>query len=332
MKSRFWLALLTFTSAMLLCGPAAQAEITWGFEYINPGSDIGFFDPVQGAERRQALEDAASQWGKQFTNTGYITLEVLSEEDNNTNTLASAGSYIVDSGVGGFGDMGVIRQKLLTGNDLNGSSVDGIVSVNWANNWGLSAQANNVAPGTYDFYSTMYHEFTHALGFNSFIMESGTDIFGTTPGDVGSWSAFDQFITDQYGNPVIDGTDFSLNDYLWNAEKTGGASPDGGLYFNGAHAVAANGGLLVGLFTPSEWSDGSSVSHLDDDNPDYLGSLMLAATGDGPSTRAFTAVERGMMKDLGYCFTPLPPTIILFGPALFSLGFFRARRRMAWNR
>ena len=73
-----------------------------------------------------------------------------------------------------------------------------------------------------------------------------------------------------------------------------------GMFFNGAHAVAANNNQLVGLYSPTTWIDGSSVSHLDTDNPAYGGMMMLHAVGTGNAARDYSAIEVGMMQDLGY--------------------------------
>ncbi|PRC50630.1 hypothetical protein C6A85_68400, partial [Mycobacterium sp. ITM-2017-0098] len=56
---------------------------------------------------------------------------------------------------------------------------------------------------------------------------------------------------------------FFLADQLGVVER-GPLGEDGALYFGGRHAVEAYGGYLVPLFTPAEWSQGSSMSHLDD--------------------------------------------------------------------
>jgi hypothetical protein len=62
----------------------------------------------------------------------------------------------------------------------------------------------------------------------------------------------------------------------------------------------ANGGKPVGLFSPTVWEDGSSGSHLDDENPALSGRLMLSAFDVGPYTRELTDVERAILIDLGY--------------------------------
>lgn len=76
--------------------------------------------------------------------------------------------------------------------------------------------------------------------------------------------------------PVINGNTYALDASSWNTNRIAGPSPSAGLFFNGTNATAANGGLPVGLYTPVAWEEGSSVTHLDDENP-LLQPLMMAA-------------------------------------------------------
>ncbi len=120
--------------------------------------------------------------------------------------------------------------------------------------------------------------------------------------------------------------DFFILDF-WDEESVGGESQNGfGLFFDGANAVAANGGNPVGLFTPNPYEEGSSVSHIDDDNPAFMGLLMLAATEEGPAARMYSPIEVGILTDLGYDVIPEPSTGVLLGLGLLGLAA-RGRRR-----
>ena len=320
---------------LLSVAPFASAAIMWNFDFVdvNTMSGVGFDDPVHGLARRQALIDAAAEYGSLFANTATIDIEVTSSDDPASPTLASAGS---DFGpfTPGFGESEVVRNKVLTGgaNDINGAAPDGFVDVNWGvpEGWDLSPNAADVDPTMFDFYSTMFHELNHALGYLSIPDELGDDGFGSVPDqDPGDWSQFDQFIVDINGNPVIDPTTFILNSALW-ANNTGGASPGAGLFFAGPNTVAANGGNPVGLYTPTTFEPGSSVSHLDDDNPALAGLLMLSAVDVGPAARTLSAIEKAMYMDIGYRFAqgpvgmPEPGTWLLLGSGVAVL--LRRRR------
>lgn len=102
------------------------------------------------------------------------------------------------------------------------------------------------------------------------------------------------------------------------------------MFFNGAHAVAANNNQLVGLYSPTTWIDGSSVSHLDTDNPAYGGMMMLHAVGTGNAARDYSAIEVGMMQDLGYTAVtavPEPESLAMMFAGLGVIGSLQRRRR-----
>ncbi|MGI9125337.1 MAG: hypothetical protein ACR2JM_11390 [Mycobacterium sp.] len=97
------------------------------------------------------------------------------------------------------------------------------------------------------------------------------------------------------------GTGVIGNDFTWNpAYETNLTGGNGGLFFGGANAVDAYGGV-VPLYTPNPWNPGSSMSHLDDDT--FTGAndkLMNANTDKGPGIRVISPVELGILKDIGY--------------------------------
>lgn len=116
----------------------------------------------------------------------------------------------------GFNLGEIVRTKLQNnGLDLNGDKPDGAVNVNFGKLWNVDLNTPT-ASNQYDFYNTIYHEFTHALGFSSTIGESGTPMF-----EKPSWNSFDSFITDKYGNKIIDPVTFALDHSAWDAGKVG---------------------------------------------------------------------------------------------------------------
>ncbi len=317
-------------AACLSFGPA-HAAVTFQFQYADPAG-TGFLDPADGLSRQAALNTAASKFsdmfGSHFSNSGTVVLEATASNDANDDTLASAGSKLINLGGAGFNLGEVVRTKLQTGTDLNGNNVDGSVDVNFGSSWELDF---NATPSNtkYDFYSALFHEFTHALGFTSTIGQSGEPIFGTQ--GAGSWSTFDSFIVDKNNARIIDPTNFALNQGAWDAGSIGGASPAGGLFFDGANAVAANGGSPAGLYTPTTWEEGSSVSHLDDENPAFAGRMMLAMSDAGPYARDYDAVEVGVLADLGYtaAVIPEPETYAMLLAGLGMIGWAVRRRKAA---
>lgn len=343
MRLRITLA-LTLLFAVTSSLPAA---LTWTFNYA-PSPGIGFHDPTVsgsttlGQIRRDALDLAATNFSTAFSAyTANVTIEARG--DASGGTLAAAASNAGAAQVIGFGNNTVIRNKILNpgvgGGDINGPLDDGFVIVNWGINWELDINGT-VTPGfggEFDWYSTMYHEFAHALGFASGIGTDGagqnaSDPFGTVGNNQGEWNKFDEFLTDSGGASVFGDPAGAadLKESTYEGLLTGGPSPSGGLFFNGANAKAANGGNPVGLYSPTAFSGGSSGSHTDDENAALAGTMMLANTPEGPSARVFSAIERGMFMDIGYTqvtnITPVPePSAFLFMGLLGIL--FTLKRR-----
>jgi hypothetical protein len=318
-------------AACLAVGSAAQANITFTFDF---GADngAGFWDPASGAARRDAMAQSSAafstMFGSYFTNTATILLAATATDLPTSTNLASAGSEVFANYGVGFTVQEIVRTKALTGVDLNGADADGSVNVNFGQPWNLGA--GTTSSNDYDFYSTIFHEYTHALGFASSIDQDGTPFYGGTKA-AGEWNTFDSFLVDKNGTRVVDDSTFALNQPVWDAASVGGASPAGGMFFNGVHAVAANGGQLVGLYTPTTWEGGSSVSHTDDQNPAIYGTMMTAQGPTGPWPRDYSAIEVGMLTDLGYTAVTAVPEPATLAMMLAGLGFIgaAARRRQA---
>lgn len=268
-------------------------------------------------ERREALLVAADQLMLYLVVKAPVTLtyEVKGEDDPGSGTLASAGSGLV-SGLPGFWPT-VVQKKLVAGTDANGSAADGRIQWNFGYAWDLG---DVIADDHFDFTSVVLHELVHSLGFITTVGAPGDNPETTR-------QKYDRFIVTANGTKVIDSR------YRWidafDANLLGGG---GGLYFGGANAVAAYGGP-VPLYTPAEWSSGSSMHHLDDET--FTGDdekLMNAATGTGPGARVLSDIEIGILRDLGYHVVPQAPSSATAMLALVVVGFRRRRRGFAERR
>ncbi len=274
----------------------AQANLVFNFDYSDNTAGVGFLDATQGAARRDALTTAgnlfSNLFGTYFSNSATIDLSVTSTDDSNSNTLASAGSNVVSACpvTGGCVVNEVVRNKIQTGVDGNGAATDGSVDVNWGVNWQIDPNLPAVfADDQFDFFAAIFHEITHALGFSSGILESGEGYFND------EWQSFDLFMQDANGNSIIS-ADFFLDQNVWDMASVGGTG--NGLFFGGANAVAANGGNLVGIYSPTTWVEGSSGSHVDGDP--FPTDMMKFDRDFGPETRGYSAIDVGILTDIGY--------------------------------
>ena len=253
-----------------------QGAITFAFNYTDGGTSWT-------EDRRQALEDVATQLLLYFRVNAPVTLTYdVGLQDNDA--LASAGSNVILDRSGFWRT--VVQNKLLTGYDSNGSEADGQIDWNFRDyEWALG---DSVESSEYDFVSTAIHELMHSFGFLSYVDEAGKS-------DERIWTTFDSFVVTSAGARPI--SPF----YRWrNRFDPLLTDEEDGLYFGGAHAIAAFGGL-VPLYTPNPWEPGSSMSHLDDLTFTGLDQkIMNAATDTGLGVRVFSAVELAILTDLGY--------------------------------
>lgn len=319
--------------ALLSLASLAEAQITFVYDYSGNAPGVGFLDPVNGPARQAALTEAGNRFStlfsSHFSNSATITLAVTSTDNVNIPVLASAGSQFIQAS-GTFGAGEVIRQKLITGTDINNASLDGYVDVNWGYTWELNPNTPAVGPGpgqTYDFFAALNHEFTHSLGFGSEITGTpGHDRFGQGQegsGTQGSWSKWDQFLADSAGNSLINGSTFEVNQSAFsNAQANGGR-------FVGPNAMAAYNNSTIPLFANPD------QSHLDEvtfSTPNVPENYMMKPERDyGPQeARFWHPVEVGILTDLGYAPVPAPSAIAVFVlGAIPGVGVLLRRRRKA---
>jgi VCBS repeat-containing protein len=296
------------TVSVPIAGTSQKAKMTFVFNYTT-GSQ--YWTP----EAKNALQSAANKVASYIVVSKPVTLtfDVTAVNSPTSATLASTGSDLTSTSAGFFNT--VVQKKILTGVDSNGTAADGYVDVNFGTPW---AYGDSVTNTQYDFTSTAMHEMLHALGFLSYVDAPGSswNARGT------NWTTFDSFIVTNNKTKVI-GTVLNRNRWntAYNKNLTGSS---GGLYFNGVNAIAANGGLLVPLYTPNPWESGSSVTHLNDSTFTGAKSQLMNAMADtGKGIRAISAIELGILKDLGYTVIPAPAA----ASTLLFVGFVFLRRR-----
>lgn len=263
-----------------------QNAIDFDFTYNDPN---GYFT----AEAKAALYQSAKRLSVYFlVNQKTVLTYTVKSEYIEDGYLAAAGSGLSSTDPGFW--RSVVQEKLLSGVDTNGAQADGAIDWNWAYDWGFYPA---VGGDQYDFTSTVMHELLHSFGFIA-----GFDYPGDTEDT--AWYSYAQFVTTrEQDSPINSAT------YLWNSEYDPYlVGYDGGMFFSGVNAMSAYGGRPVPLYTPTTWSGGSSISHLDDDVFSGPNHVMMdhAAAGMGPDNIALSPVELGILMDLGYTVAPAP--------------------------
>ena len=168
----------------------------------------------------------------------------------NSGVLASASSYYDYDGVpAGTIIKGDVWNAINTGSNI-ADEWDGIIRVNFYHSWRTAIDANASGSG-YDMYSVLLHEIMHALGFASGIGSDGL------PKNNFSYLSYDQLIHTSTGNDLVDQSG-NFDNSLLSTITTG-------------CPTANSGTLRLGeddrfVYSPTIFSNGSSLSHIDDGN------------------------------------------------------------------
>jgi len=302
-----------------------HAQISFNFTYTGT-AEVGFNNTgASGTAAKAALESAASTLAGYFTSSGPVTLTyTVNSYSTNDATLASAGSDSL-SGSPGF-HRTVVQNKIITGADSNGGTADGAIDWNWHHTWDTT---DSVTSG-FDLKSTAMHELLHSFGFLS---NTEQDPSANT-----NWAIFDQYLTTNAG---IGSLLINSSTYEWQgggSVTTGGGTPPafatGGIYFSGANALAANGGSPIPIYSPTAYEVGSSGSHTADNYFDATTAallLMNSASDTGQGIRTLSAIELGILKDIGYSLSSVPEPstyALIFGMGSLLVVVVRRRRRV----
>jgi len=270
---------------------------------VNYGSN---FTP----EAREAFERAVDIWETHISSPVPIQVDA-SYEALGAGVLAAAGPnnfYLVDAS--GDGEVDVIAGDALAGALIqeapNPQEADIIVNVNsQRDDWHFGP--GDAPSGTIDFTSVALHELGHGLNYIDLfsfnqgsgeyasVMENGTRLLG----------AYDQQVLRERG----DGTLQALTDttvYPNPSEDLGEALTSGQLFFGGtaseATAALGDGPPRPKLYAPAQFSEGSSIAHLDESAYPFetQDALMTPRINQAETNRQPGPILCGQFRDMGW--------------------------------
>ncbi len=207
----------------------------------------------------------------------------------------------------------------LAGSDLKSSQAD--ITANFSSvrdDWYFGAGATPA--GKYNFTSVVLHELGHGLGW------VGSEDYSGGTGSWGYQSSFSSTLYPAiYDSFVVNGTGQRMlpsETFVNPSTALGSFYTSNDLFVDGTQAKAANGGISPKLYAPTTWSDGSSVSHLDETtypkgNPN---SLMTYAISSGESIYDPGPIVRGLFADMGWAIDNSTRQELLVSPTTIAFG------------
>lgn len=267
------------------CTVASAGVITWNvdFEDVSLSNGLGFDHEEYGATRREIFEDTLDYIGTVLDETGTVDLQVTASEDDGTGFLASAGPYFFSNPPGFYN--GFVYDHVRAGSDPTTEVPDAQLTFDFGYNWNL--ELDTPAFDEYDLFTVVLHEMTHTLGYLTGLDSTGnSDVSDTNPG---VYTVFDSLLARGDGtrlfNAEVEGTFTGTADDLTSED----------VFFTGTNASLAYGGP-VPIYAPSTFASGSSIGHLDNG----ITSVMNFSVAPGTTQRTFTAVDLGVLADIGW--------------------------------
>jgi len=257
------------------------------YEDIRTSSGVGFDGP-NGAAAQQRVKDTLDEVAASLNESGTLDVFFDASETDGNGFLASAGSAY--AAVDGFTDPASLR-RITSGSKPFAGFAEMSVTVDFGFTYNFTSAAT--PSGQTDFFSLMLHEFTHALGFGTLTLSDGTSQFQSLVGS-DTFTTYDSLLVrgqggsnlwDTNGNFVGDISDLTSQD----------------LFFEGTTATSQfdQGGAQAGIFAPSTFTPGSSISHWDTGNIPG-GAVMEHIIISGTDRREYAPVDIGALIDIGW--------------------------------
>lgn len=290
--------------------PRATADITVNY--------TGFTE-----QARQGFQRAVDIWARHIESSQPIVVDANFRSFEEENVLGSAGPNFFYRDFSNAPKDGTFYPhplaEALAEQDISGSTATSeddnaeiIASFNSDFDWFYGDDIEDVQPGQFDFTTVVLHELGHGLGFlGSADVQNGQGSIGL--GDSNFPMVYDTFTEDPGGtsllnNDVYPNPSEALADVLTdrnpNDDMESTVLFDGEQARLGAPEAGQSGSPRPKLFTPDQWDEGSSYSHLDEDEyPGAAGdpdALMTPQFGRREAARSPGGITCGIFGDMGW--------------------------------
>lgn len=307
----------TVCLAVLASAAVGRSQLTFLSNYTT--DSLGGRD---GTALQNSTNSAMTSLAAYFTNNIKLNVQVTLQDLGNAQTLGtSSANFSQISGSGPY--YATPLYNALTNTDVNGgtTAITITMNTNAGINWGLGTGA----PGStnYSWQSVVMHEVLHSMGFYDGI-GAVTTTLPNVPGTA-AWQNPGPTIFDTFSFVgSTGGTQFSA---LLTDQSRYSAIVSNNMFWTGANAVAANGGTPIKLYAPSTYESGSTYSHIDPSLTGVAG-LLFPALYDNTFFAGPTAVELGIMKDMGWSVSAIPePSAVALIVGGVVMGFTIVVRR-----
>lgn len=301
------IALLSPIQSHALSNFKVAPSTVWGHTFAGTATGAGKSHPPKVAHLEQKskfqvtyknfpdwakkdFQAAVDIWGANFASPVPIVIEATWGRLSSYGVLGSArpGNYF--AGFDGAPDQSLwypsALANALAGKDLDPSNPEMVIQVNSSGSWNTR---NDGAPRSneYDLESVFLHEMAHGLGFLS--TDSYDTFFGY--GTIDQPTPFDAYaqLPDKRRLSDLSSPSLELGKAL--------TSP---LTWSGEFGTAANNGKQIVLYTPPQYEEGSSVSHIDETTYANLASnsIMTPNLDPGETFREPGSLLLAMMQDM----------------------------------
>ena len=282
--------------------PRATANITVNY--------TGFTE-----QARQAFQRAVDIWARHIESSQPVVVDAKFKSFEEENVLGSAGPSLFYRDFPSAPEENTFYPTALAdalaGQDLsladndpdNDGEADIFASFNSDFDWFYGEDAQNAQPDQFHFTTVVLHELGHGLGFlGSADVEDGTGSIGLGEDDFPV--IYDVFTEDSggtsllneevYPNPSDALGDVLTDQVLFDGEQARLGAPERGV----------SGSPPPELFTPDTWDEGSSYSHLDEDEypgaEDDPDALMTPKFGRREIARSPGGITCGIFGDMGW--------------------------------